>query len=244
LLIGSGTATGVSVNHSGGTVATDLDVRVGDTTTGTTTYNLSGTGVINSTTGGIVGRQGTALFDQTGGTANWNGGFSIGNRETAVNPTTGLYKISAGFANFNAGLNIAPKGTGELRVIGDDGSIDVTGNLTVNSTVDGVGTLAFELQTGDLLSVINVTGNATLNANSVLVFDTTNAAPTQTVYDLLTAADVIVDNAMTFTAPAGWNYQIVAGGNGEILQVYTVPEPGTIGLMAMAGLFAFRRRRD
>jgi hypothetical protein len=55
-LMGSGTATGAVVNHSGGTLTTTLDVRVADAFTSASsdaTYNLSGTGIINSTTGGI-----------------------------------------------------------------------------------------------------------------------------------------------------------------------------------------------
>jgi T5SS/PEP-CTERM-associated repeat protein len=252
LLIGGSTsgtattgATGNVVNHSGGTINTVADVRVGDASSSasyTSTYNLSGNGIINSATGGIVGRQGDAKFVQTGGTANWNGAFSIGNKESATGGTSGLYEISAGDANFNTTLGIGTKGTGELRVVGDDATIDVTSTLSVSTTADGIGTLAFELESGDLLSMINVGGTATFGAGSVLAFDTSNAAPTQTVYNLLTATDVI-DSGLSFTGPAGWSYQIVAGGNGEILQV-VVPEPTALGLTAMAGLFFLRRRRQ
>jgi hypothetical protein len=78
-----------------------------------------------------------------------------------------------------------------------------------------------------------------------LVFDATNAAPTQTVYDLLKAFDVI-DNGIAFSTPnlTGWGYRIVAAeGGGEILQAYLVPEPGTLGLAAMAGMALLARRR-
>ena len=241
-LMGSGTATGVVMNHSGGTLNTTLDVRVGDAgTTAHSTYNLSGTGVINSTTGGIVGRQGTGRFFQTGGTANFNGALSIGNREAAANATSGLYEISGGDLNVTTALDVAPKGVGEFRVIGDDATIDVTGNFSLGNTVDGLGTLAFALETGDLLSLVNVTGTATFDAASSLVFDASNAAPTQTIYDLLTAT-TITDNGIAFTGPAGWSYQIVPGGNGQILQV-VVPEPASFGLIALTGFLALRRRR-
>jgi hypothetical protein len=159
---------------------------------------------------------------QTGGEANFLAALQIGNREAALNPNSGLYKVSGG--ELNAGANmattaitIASNGTGELRVVGDDAVIDALGNVLVGNTANGVGTLAFELEAGDLLSMINVSDAATFNLGSKLVLDATNAAPTQTTYDLLTAAS-IVDEGLVFEGPAGWSHQIVAGGNGQILR--------------------------
>jgi len=240
-LMGGGTATGVTVNHSGGTLNTMLDVRVADAGNTDSTYNLSGTGVINSTTGGFVGRQGVGKFFQTGGEANFNGALSIGNREAAANPANGLYEISAGELNVATALNIAPKGTGELRVIGDDATIDVNGGFSLGNTIDGIGTLAFELETGDSLALIDVSGAATFTAGSNLVMDASNAAPTQFVYNLLTATS-IVDNGIAFSAPAGWSYRIISGGNGQILQA-VVPEPGTVTLALLAVAMVLGRRR-
>jgi hypothetical protein len=234
-------ATGVVTNHSGGTLNTDLDIRVADafiSPTSDATYNLSGTGIINSTTGGVIGRQGIGKFIQTGGTANFNGTVSIGNREAATTTTaTGLYKISAGDLNITGtvptppataqiALNIAPAGTGEFRVVGDDATIDLTGDLNLFSTIDGNGKLAFEFETGELLSQINVMGTATFNSGSILALDTTNASPTQTSYDLLTATS-IVDSGISFSGPTGWSYQIVTGGNGQILRAV---QSGPVGV--------------
>jgi len=115
-------------------------------------------------------------------------------------------------------LNIAPNGTGEFRVVGDDATIDVTGDFAISSTANGNGTLAFELETGDLLSQVNVAGIATFNVGSILAFDVSNAAPTQTSYELLTAAS-IVDSGIDFNGPAGWGYEIVSGGLGQILRI-------------------------
>ena len=225
---GPGKTSGIATNHTGGNLNVGGDIRVGDTGqvgVNDSTYNLSGTGVLTSTRGGIIGRQGTGRFLQTGGTANFQDRLSIGRRENAANATDGLYKISAGTASFGAaiatdGLVLAENGKGEFRVVGDDATINVLGNLVANNTDNGVGTLAFELETGDLLSRINVTDIATFNAGSQLVFDVAGVSPTQTTYDLLTATD-IVDNGLAFTGPAGWSYQIVAGGNGEILQAFS-----------------------
>jgi hypothetical protein len=233
LLVGSSiltshAATGATVNQTGGTVTTTLDVRVGDANANNSVYNFSG-GTINSTTGGHVGRQGTAQFNQTGGVANFNGTLNIGNREAALAANSGLYKISAGELNAGAnnagvGLTIAPSGTGELRVVGDDASIDVLGSLLVGNGANGVGTLAYEFETGDLLSTINVVNDATFATGSKLVLDFAAAAPTQTSYDLLTAVN-IVDSGLVFEGPAGWSHQIVAGGNGQILRAVAPSNP-------------------
>jgi hypothetical protein len=236
-------ATGVVMNHSGGTLNTDRDIRVADafpSDTSDATYNFSG-GVINSTTGGIVGRQGIGKFLQTGGTANFNGALSIGNREVAPLATNGLYEISAGDLNVQTALNIAPNGTGELRVIGDDATIDVTGSFSVNNTANGTGTLAYELEAGDSLSMISVAGTATFNSGSVLHIDASNTTHEQFHYNLLTAP-TIVDNGVTFSAPPGWWYRIIDGGNGKILQAI-VPESSSIALMFMTLGVTLRRRR-
>jgi hypothetical protein len=217
------------------------DVRVADAGTPDATYNLSGTGVLTTTTGGIVGRQGTGKFLQTGGQANFNGALAIGNREAAANAANGLYRISGGDLNIATALNVAANGTGEFRVVGDDATIDVTGNMLVDNTANGLGKLAFELESGDLLSMINVTGTATFNAGSSLVFDLSQAAPTQGVYDLLTAAS-IVDNGIAFSGPPVWSYRIVSGGNGQILQA-VVPEPAAVIMAAIAGVVFVGARR-
>jgi hypothetical protein len=229
-------ATGSITNHTGGTLNTDLDLRIADTfisPTSEATYNLSGTGIINTnvsagTTGNsVIGRQGIGQFFQSGGTANFNSPLIVGSRESATTTTaTGFYEISAGDLNINAptsatwthALSIAPNGTGEFRVVGDDATIDVTGDFAVSNTANGAGTLAFELETGDLLSLINVTGTATLNLDSILSLDVSNSSPTQGSYDVLTALDII-DNGLDFTGPAGWSFEIVSGGNGEILRL-------------------------
>lgn len=254
-LMGGGTATGVVANHSGGVLNVGNDLRVADGATADaitdSTYNLSGTGVINATNGGIVARQGTGKFFQTGGQANFTGALSIGSREVAVNPANGLYKISAGTLKAGAGtgatgLSIAPNGTGELRVVGDDASIDVLGNFLLNKTDNGVGTLAFEFEAGDSLSIINVANAATLSLGSKLVLDASIASPSQTSYDLLTA-QTIDNQGIDFVAPAGWNYQIVSGGNGQILRAFSGAAPvenadfNTDGVVDGADFLAWQR---
>ena len=92
----------------------------------------------------------------------------------------------------------------------------MNGNMNVNTATGAQGTLAYQLEAGDLLSQIGVTGTATFAAGSILAFDTSLATPTQATYDLLTAT-TITDNGITKNFPAGWDYHIIAGGNGQIL---------------------------
>ena len=168
-------------------------------------------------------------MNQTGGTVTAALGVTVGNAQNATTTLwgTGIYNVSGGTITANqttgTALSIAPQGTGTFRVIGDDATlIDVNGNMTVNAGGGAQGTLAFQLETGDLLSLIDVSGTATFNAGAILWFDTSLAAPTQTTYNLLTATS-IVDSGITKNFPAGWDYHIIAGGNGQILQAFQPP---------------------
>jgi hypothetical protein len=229
-LLGNATgATGIVGNQSGGTITTTLNFVVTDTN-GASTYNLSGTGAIVSNGLMIVGRQtATGVMNQTGGSVTAALGVAVANAQSATTSTwgTGIYNVSGGTITANqttgTALAIAPQGnSGTFRVIGDDATIDVNGNMTVNAGGGAQGTLAYQLETGDLLSQIDVSGNATFNAGAILSFDTSLATPTQSTYNVLTALDII-DSGITFNGPAGWNYQIIPGGNGEILQLFQPP---------------------
>lgn len=217
--------------QSSGTITTTLNFVVTDTG-GRSTYNLNGGSIVAH---GLVhvGRQmNTGTMNQTGGSVTADNGVNVGNAESGTTSVwgTGFYNVSGGTITANSptgnGLSIGPQGTGMFRVIGDDATINVGGNMLVNAGGGAQGTLAYQLETGDLLSQINVSGNATFNAGAILSFDTSLASPTQTTYNLLTALDII-DNGITLNGPAGWNYQIVPGGNGEILQLF---QPGPAGV--------------
>jgi len=235
-LLGNATgATGIVGNQSGGTITTTLNFVVTDTN-GASTYNLSGTGSIVSNGLVIVGRQtATGVMNQTGGSVTAALGVAVANAQTATTTSwgSGIYNISGGTitANQTTGpaLSVAAQGnSGTFRVTGDDGTIDVNGDMLVNAGGGAQGTLAYQLETGDLLSQIDVSGNATFNLGAILSFDTSLATPTQTTYNVLTALD-IVDNGITFNGPAGWNYQIISGGNGEILQLFQAGPQGVQG---------------
>jgi hypothetical protein len=235
-LMGSGLgATNIVGNQSGGTITTTLNFTLCDTG-GASTYNLSGNGAVVSNGLVIVGRQSsTAVMNQTGGTVTAAQGVAVGNAQSATTTLwgTGTYNISGGTITANqtattTALQIAPQGTGTFRVIGDDSIINVNGNATINAGGGAQGTLAYQLENGDLLTRINVTGTATFAAGSILAFDTSLASPTQATYDLLTAT-TITDSGITKNFPAGWDYHIIAGGNGQILQAFQSVAPGLAG---------------
>jgi hypothetical protein len=246
-LLGTSTsATGIIVNQAAGTVSTTTPVNtttgaaynfaVADTGTGDSTYNLSGTGTINTVAAGVIGRQnGLGVMNQLGGTANFNGSLHLGDQQPGTGNTpnplvnaTGTYNLSAGALNVTVpsastteAFSIAPSGTGTFRVIGGDATMNVTGNMGVYANTSGTntGTLVFQPQPNKPLTTINVTGTATFNAGSSLQLDISSTKPTQGLFTVLNAAS-IVNSGWALSIPAGWNDQIVSGGNGQLLQFF------------------------
>jgi len=238
VITAGGAATNIVGNHSSGVINVVLDFTLADTN-GDSTYNLSGNGEIHAGAYLIVGRQRKlGTMNQSSGIITAGQGVHIGNAfnvDTTIYGT-GVYNISGGsltatadpLVNVNA-LSIAPAGTGTFRVIGDDALIDVNGDMLVNAGGGSQGTLAYQLEAEDTsLSMIDVSGIATFNAGAILAFDTSLASPTQTSYNLLTATDVI-DSGLVFNGPAGWGFDIIAGGNGEILRAVQTGPGGVAG---------------
>ncbi len=228
-------ATGIVGNHSGGSITTTNNFTIGDTW-GASTYNISDTATINVGGWMIAGRQRTTgAIVQTGGDVTAGLGIAVGRAENADTATwgTGTYNVSGGTITANQSVNstalwIGSQGNGTFRVIGDDATININGNAIVNAGGGAQGTLAYQLETGDLLSVINVTGTATFASGAILAFDTSLASPTQTTYDLLTATS-IVDGGITKNFPAGWDYQIINVDSGQILQAVQGLAPSLLG---------------
>jgi hypothetical protein len=238
-------AHAITVNQSGGTLSTALDVRLGDVS-GYTVYNLSG-GTILTNTGILVSRRGIGRMFQTNGTAIAAGsaGLRIGDSEDGANLVNdGLYQISGGTLTATS-IALANNGTGTLAIIGGDATITGSGNFTAKA-VSGSTTsaLTFKLEPGESLTEVvmnGVSSTATFAAGTFVTIDDAGTTPTQFSYDLLTAT-AITNNGLIFQAPANWTLAIEPGGSGQVLRAY-VPEPSSLALVGLAALAMARRPR-
>lgn len=221
----------VLANHSGGTIRSLVsNVTVGDYEADVT-YNVSGTAEVDSAFSVLVGRRvGTSVLNQTGGSVTAAKGVRIGDQQPNANEpldivrsANGTYQISAGTLTANVdvptrdALSIGAAGTGTFRVVGQDATININGNITLDSTIAGNGTLAYRLEAGEGLSPVTSTGTATFKAGSALELDFNSVKPVQGVFNVLTAVDIINDG-LAASIPAGWNYQIVPSTGGKTLR--------------------------
>jgi T5SS/PEP-CTERM-associated repeat protein len=154
---GSGTGT---FNHSGG-FNTINEGAIGALTIGqnpfsTGTYNLSGSGQLESHKSVYVGDQGTGIFNHTGGTHTifGNDDLLIGRLATGVGTYTISNNASLAVAN---NIVVGVSGTGTLN-INDTSSVYVINSIGANSTgtinVNG-GTLRFSNYSGPAYNRIN-----------------------------------------------------------------------------------------
>lgn len=234
----------IIVNQLNGTNTFTRNISMGDAG-GYATYNLSGGTLTGGNETSVIGRAGTGRLFQTGGWVSINNGINIGDRQSATAVTnTGLYRISGGTLNTTSvGLTVGPAGAGTFNVVGQDATINLTGNFSLAATgANNAGTLVFSLEPGEGLSQIVASGNGTFGAGSHIVVDDGGNTPTQFVYDVLTAV-TLTDNGLVFQAPANWSYALVPGGNGQVLELYS-PEPGSLAALGFSGIVLLRRRRS
>ena len=60
-------------------------------------------------------------------------------------------------------------------------------------------------------------------------------------FDVLTAAS-ITDNGLFLTGAGGFDFGVFSGGQGQVLRLTFVPEPGTLGVFVVVGLGFLKRR--
>jgi hypothetical protein len=242
-------ANNIVVNQTGGTNTFTRNLSIADAN-GYATYNMSAGTMGGGNETSIVGRAGNGFLIQTGGTISINNGLNIADRQTATNAgslnNSGFYSINNGtLIVTSTGMSVGPAGAGTFNIIGQDATINITGNFTVaatNSNAKGnSGTLTFTLQSGESLSTINATGNGIFGAGSHIVVDTAGNTPTQFSYDLVNAV-IITNSGWIAQLPANWTLAIEPGGSGQILRAY-VPEPSSLALIGLAALAMARRPR-
>ncbi len=194
------------------------------------------------------------------GTLNVTGGeFVVGrsNLQLGINNTfdtttgTGIANISGGAFRTREGVAIG--GTSTFHVQGSGASEIGVGS---QGSVDGVwtqvagGVLRTGIDAGGITAILvddynddgaGTQGNATFEAGSILDPYDLGGASTNLWYTVMTW-EGMVTGAPTLSSAAvsaGWQSQI----SGQNLQVRLVPEPGSIGLLALGIPFLIRRRR-
>jgi PEP-CTERM motif len=236
--------TNETVNHSAGTVRVgavgtanggtyETRLVTGSTvTTATSTYNLSGTGVLDTD---VLSKGNKA---DTGATFNATGGTLV--------LRSMIYKF--GLISEGYGFN---QGQAKLEI----GAIDTVAAITVGNssnsmdyTVGTGGTLDFDIASASSFDTITQYGNIANTAGATLQIDllggyTPNAGTTFNVW-AFSAAGKSGSGAFA-TLPANWTATWIDTGTDGItdtLQLKYIPEPATMALFGF-GLLAMRRNK-
>jgi hypothetical protein len=233
---GAATANGSgSYTLSGGDLTVAL-LRYGQavTTSGpasTNTFNLQGTGKLTVRDILIVNTAATNSFNFTGGTLTaTNVLMPLTNNGGTLAPATLAFGIGAN----NQPIDPASVVTSPIGI-----------TTFSTSYTQSSGTLAVDVDVA-ASDLVRVTGIANL-AGTVAVNELNTFDPALgSIFDVLTAQDIVGTLTPAGTTPSGRSYSvsIVPGGNGELLRLTVVPEPGTFSLLIAAafGLLIWRRR--
>ncbi len=166
-----------TLNISGGSLSASRNFRVGNEG-GTGTVNLTGGSLlIGGTDDMFIGRdRGTAVFNQSGGVADFNHNTFIANGNNATNPTSGTYNLDGGTLNVRREFAIGREGTnaiGTLNMTG--GTITKTGDeKMIVGQNNGKG---FVVQSGGTINVNNelFIGNENAGASGTYTLNGTGA---------------------------------------------------------------------
>jgi fibronectin-binding autotransporter adhesin len=204
--------------------------------TGFGSYTLSGTGVLTSAAGEVIGTEGSAAFVQTGGTNNMPGAgaeMTLG----AFAGGIGSYTLSGGTVNVGGGTLVGETSPGVLNISGTGvfNSMVVLAvaqslNSIVNLSGGTISTPAVDLIGGPFN--LNWTGG-TLNITADTTFDSLDAS---SVTGGIFGSSLLLGNSMTLmitgnetlggTGP--FSLEIGAGGNHYVSSTLTVSPEGTL----------------
>jgi hypothetical protein len=223
-----------TVTQTGGTVTVGVDIRLGSNSTGANgTYNLNG-GVLDMTGGNILagltnnGGPGTYTFNMTEGNLR-NVGSIVGNSiDNTFTQQGGTFEVGAipgagGVTTVNGNFSLQANGRIKME-LSQVGGID---QLLVNGTVTLAGILELD-QLGDF----TIDAPLILLANDGL--------------DAVIGAFVNAPEGVGFTQNGHPYTVFYNGGDGN--DIVIIPEPGSIGFLALAlisyGVFGRRRRKE
>ena len=247
-----------AINQSGGTntVTGSAGVVLGNAAGAIGTYNLNGSGGLN--TGGTinVGQSGTGTFSQTGGIATASGGLAVGFNASG----NGTYTLSSS-GTLNGGA-MSVQGIGEVIGYFGVGSFNQNGGLNIiygNSLNIGnaSGSLGTYSMTNGALAVHNyeyvgydATGNVSQSGGTF-----TQSGGTHTIYDFyplsigansgskgsytLSGTGTLVTNGAEFVGGFGAGTFTQTGGSntasGPVAELDVGTSPGSVGTYALSG---------
>jgi hypothetical protein len=262
--LGEGAGSQGTWNLSGGVASTD-GVIVGWTTGGSGTLRVSSTAVLNA---GLVaiGQGGVGVVEQTGGTINVAGNFDI----QASADNAGSYRLSSGRLSVD-GIISTDNGTfawtaGTITRAGNLLPITFSDNLKTGA---GAATLGLDGgKTFEVRGTFDKTAGITLEltGRTIPAYDgsgiDTGSFTLGTTFGIVGTFDPVVDRILGLGNPSNATFISETQGEGRLfnpnsqsvfwvqesggqvtLNYSLVPEPGTVGLLACAGMILGLRRR-
>jgi hypothetical protein len=172
------------------------------------------------------------------GTVNVNGGTLAGSGTIsgAVNLVSNTKlipgSIAAPYATLSTGTtSLADNATFVARLNSD---------TNLNSVLAVNGIASFGTSLGALLSVTDV-GTGTMSTIGKVYTIVTSTAPVQGTFANLSAGTVVASNGFTYGVTKNDNNPSYGGD--VTLTLQAIPEPGSLGLLALGGVSMLRRRR-
>jgi MYXO-CTERM domain-containing protein len=234
-----------------GAVSSTVDLGGHTLTVGSSSGSTTYSGVITSSSGGILVKDGGSTLVLTGAST-YSGGTQINAGTLSVTNTSGS-ATGSGALVVNSGGTLNGTGTVGSVSVASGGTIAPglsVGALNVNGTLDLVGGSHLDYNLGSVSSLLNVSGALNYTGGGSAIFDIANngSMTSNTDYTLINYASesgLSLANLALGNIPSVFSGHFVIGANSLTLHVDTVPEPSRalLGALGLAFLTLRRRRR-